>query len=651
MKRRLLEKLILVSVFLIFYILIEIITFSWLNLSFLPENYIIDIVVAFLFASVSFIFKSHRISKIYLSLVLFLVLIVSLVNQTLSIELNGEVFSIYHILLAQEVTNVFSADYLHWPVIVIEMSIMITFLIVIHLVSKAFFKAFDTSQGYRWKILPMYIGFLLVFLTVLNFTQTFNHYTHLENISIFRRTALREYGMMGFYYKEIDLILFDGDTRDISLSDLEEALILKTPSMYSEDHLDIEYSGLLEGKNVITIMIESGQSFAVNEVLTPHLYQMTKEGLYFPNHYSENSTKGSELIGMLGNFPFVRLDTKKYTYDFSHMFTESLKRSGYHTAYYHENNGTFYDRENVIPAIGFENVYFHEDLFPNEDIYGWSGDYTLDSRTMDRMLPSMFDDINQPFYYFWTSLVTHGPYNHYVTSKRGLNNIQKYTDLGYFDKIDSAESNGDWINLLTDSTDSQDPGRYRFYQAALMDFDVALGKLLDRLKSEGLIDDTVIILYGDHNLYYHQMNLRINDVEPGEIEKVDMYKTFFAIYNPKLTNAYLTNENTTSTTVDKFISPYDIIPTYYHLLGMPYYDNFLLGNSIFSKDESVFYSSKLTAFFNQNYFSFDDEEIYYPENTDLSQDIEAMNYIEITQELTDKIFWLDRWYSVSKRDQ
>ena len=650
MKRKILEKLILVTMFLLFYYLIELIMFRWLNMSVLPKQILVDFVVIFILASIGFLFKSHRGTKIYLGIFLVLLSLLALVNQTLNIELNGDVFSIYDVILVGEATNVFLVEYIHWDALITILAVDMMYFISVKVLSQAFFKPVHDVKGYRWKMLVIYIGFMSLFMLGIRSTTTIKDYRQLYNVTLFKRESINKYGMMGYYFKELDIYFFDANSVNEDLDELSKDFILENPNQYDESLLDIPYTGLLEGKNVITIMVESGQSFAINETLTPNLYKMTQEGLYFPNHYSENSTKASELIGMLGTYPSESIKTADYTYDFSFSLANILNEKGYRTAYFHENLGSFYDREYMLPQVGFEEVYFHDDLFPDEALFGWSGDYTLDSRTMDRMLEIMFSDdgYDEPFYWFWTTLSMHGPYNYNVPSDRGLNNFQKFTNLGYFDLIDQAEADGLWTNILDDSEELADPGRYRFYQAAVMDLDAAMGKLLDKLEEENILDDTVILFYGDHYVYYHQMHLRINDIEEGDIGYIDKYKTMFAIYNPLLTNAYLTNEETSQTTIDKFVTPYDILPTYFHLMGIPYYKNFTLGESVLTDRETIFYSNKMTAFFNQSYFSFNDSEIAYPENVDINQNLEAQEFLLDTEELTRKIIWLELWVRASE---
>ena len=56
------------------------------------------------------------------------------------------------------------------------------------------------------------------------------------------------------------------------------------------EYVRSEYFGLLEDKNVIMIMMESFQWFAVDEYLTPNIYNLAKDNLTFSNHYSNNKT-------------------------------------------------------------------------------------------------------------------------------------------------------------------------------------------------------------------------------------------------------------------------------------------------------------------------------------------------------------------------
>ncbi|MGM0496156.1 MAG: LTA synthase family protein [Bacillota bacterium] len=652
MKRLFKEKGLLIFTFIIFYTIIELVTFRWLGLSLLPRVFLLDLLILFIFAFFSTFFKSHKASIYYLSFLFFLVLSLAFINQTMNLELNGEVFSLTHLKYTVEATNVFSIDFIHIDVLLVLIATGLTYGYTMYIIYKLFLNNLQPIKFYYRRLFPI-IGFLgLALLTLFNTRiSVFADYNDLFNVSLFKRDSIEKYGMFGYYYKEADIMFFDSGVRSYEQEDLESELVEIDPYKKYDENNQISYNGLLEGKNVITIMIETGQGIALNEYLTPNMYRMTQEGLYFPNHYSENKTNMSEFIGILGNFPSNGVNADRFDYDFSYSMPDVLKEEGYNTAYFHENLASFYDRGNAIPEFGFENTYLHEELFPDEPIYGWGGDYTLDSRTMDVMLDYMFLEEDQPFYYFWSTLIGHGPYNSDSPSNRldGKNNKQMFEELGYFALIDQAEADGLWENPLAD--DEEYAMRFRHYQAAMMDFDVSLGMLLQALEEEELLDDTIIIMYGDHNAYYDQMHLKLNDSDKGDIHKVDMYKTFFAVYNPILTKTYKFNNNSASTTIDKFVSPYDILPTYYQLLGINYYDNFVFGESVLSNKESIFYSHKITAFFNNEYFSFNNYSIFYPSEEELESDISELDFILKTEEFSEKILWLELWIAVTKTEE
>ena len=79
----------------------------------------------------------------------------------------------------------------------------------------------------------------------------------------------------------------------------------------------IKKNGLLwaaKGKNVITIMLESGQEMGVHPILTPNLYRLREEGIYFSNNYSVNKSNVSEYIGFGRNFPSIPYSFINYKY-------------------------------------------------------------------------------------------------------------------------------------------------------------------------------------------------------------------------------------------------------------------------------------------------------------------------------------------------
>ncbi len=604
---------ILLTYFL-FFLIVEVVTFRWVDFTFLPKYIIIDLLIAFLVSSIGILFRSHKATIIYLGVILIVNMVLFMVNASMY-SVNYDIFSLQQLQLIGEAVTVFQFEHLSFSCIFTAIFVFILYFFVTHLLYR-FLKTKELPKRdfYPRSIFMFIISWILVLGIFASDIPIFKVYAEQDSITTFKRSSLQKYGLYGYYVKEAENLLSQGfdhpsittDPADTSqgsnndtatnTNDLPDELAEKDPT---------PYNGLLAGKNIITIMIESGQPFGISEVLTPNLYNLTKTGLYFPNQYSENKTNVSEMIAIAGSYPTVNFLPGNYDYDISYALPWLLNDT-YSTSYFHDNIPSFYQRGALMPLLGFENIYLHDDLHPGQEIWTWDGDYTLDSVTIEKILPLMMSQ-TQPFYSFWATLSTHGPYNY------GPVNKQLFEELGYFAAIDAAEEQGLWTNILANSTEDN-IARIRHYQAAMMDLDVAIGRILEELEINNLLEDTLIILYGDHNVYYHDLYLEINKDTITDYYNMEMYHTFFAICNPLLTQRYKELNATDSTDVMTFASPYNIVPTIIDLLGLDVFTAIYPGDSLFSEKTQVFYSHKLTGIFTDLIYSegcLEDDEILY----------------------------------------
>ncbi|MDD4354548.1 MAG: sulfatase-like hydrolase/transferase [Candidatus Izemoplasmatales bacterium] len=617
MKRVIVEKGLMIFLFMLFFIIMEAITFRWMNFSVLPEYFIVDMSLAFLLSSIILLIKSNKLSFAYLAFLFAIDIALYMINATMH-DVYFDLFTLQQLQLIGEAAAVFRFEFLSIDSIVTASVVSLIFLLS-YLLLLGKFKKRSPIRHYYPKALPL-AAFLSLFAFALLTSQipAFEKYSNLENITTYKRANLQKFGTFGYYLKEAENLLeIESDSNapeivttappsnnqsDQSTIDTGESPIDPIDPITQNLSEPTEYFGLLEGKNIITIMLESGQPFAINEVLTPNLYYLTQAGLYFANTYSENKTNVSEMLGIAGNVPTKTFNPGFYTYDLPFTLPNRLKDE-YKTAYFHDNVASFYLRGDLMPQLGFEEVFLHPDIYPKEEIWAWDGDYTLDSLTMSKILPELVDD-DEPFYSYWTSLSSHGPYDY------GEENKLLFEELGYFPAIRQAEKTGQWHNILSGSTD-KNKARIRHYQAAIMDFDRALGLLLNELSEKDLMDDTLICIYSDHNIYYSKLHLAIHDASSEQYYKVQMYETIFLLYNPLLTDAYLNLSKADDTTITKFASPHNIVPTILDLLGIQFDSNLYLADSIFDSGTDVFYSHKLPGLFNENFFSDDGESIIY----------------------------------------
>ena len=626
------QKGLLCLTFIVFYFLIESITFRWVDFSFLPQAFLVDVLFVLGVASVTLLFRSHKIAIIYMTIVLAWIMALFLVNATMY-SVYFELFTLQQLTLIGEATNVFNFEFLSIPSIAFATVISILYFTWVIILWRKFNRNKVFINGYYKKTFSILaVIFMLIFLVFSTNLRTIKRYNSAVYITTFKRSSLEEYGLLAYYWKEAETIVLGNVINNYS--EIGEDIIPV------KDSIPTEYFGLLKDANIITVLVESLQPFAVNETLTPNLYKMTQDGIYFSNNYSENKTNFSEMIAMTGNYPTFPLLVNSYEYDFSYSLPSILNNgNNYNTAYFHDNVGSFYSRDKFMDDLGFDNSYFHYDLFPDEKLWTWNGDYTLDSLTVEKMIDNM-DFTSEPFYYYWATMVMHGPYNY------GSGNKALFEELGYFEAIDQAVADGVWVNPL-ENGEEVDRLRLRHYEAAVMDFDKALGILIEELELAGKLDDTIIVLFGDHSVYYHELQLKIHDADSSEYYNMDLYKTFLSIYNPILTEEYLKTNETTAIT--SFTSPLNIVPTLFDLLGIINNQNMMLAESVFSGEQQVFYSNKLTSFFDDNLYSNDGYEIIYNKEDVNQAYIDA--FLAICEKQRNRLEIVNYWYDKTKDSQ
>ena len=121
-----------------------------------------------------------------------------------------------------------------------------------------------------------------------------------------------------------------------------------------------------------------------------------------------------------------------------------------------------------------------------------------------------------------------------------------------------------------------------------MELDQALASLISQLEAAGKLEDTVIVLSGDHYPYGLQeeeiSQLLGHTVDP-DFEK---YKSTLILWNSAMEEPV---------TVDKFCSSLDVMPTLANLFGLEYDSRLLAGRDILSD------APGLVMFFNYNFLS------------------------------------------------
>ncbi|ESU30562.1 hypothetical protein G3A_21375 [Bacillus sp. 17376] len=314
--------------------------------------------------------------------------------------------------------------------------------------------------------------------------------------------------------------------------------------------------GIAKGKNVILVSMESTQNFVINQTvngqeITPFLNDFIKESYYFNNFYhqtGQGKTSDSEFLVDNSLYPLSR-GAVFFTHS-GNEFTatpEILNENGYFTASLHANNKSFWNRDIMFQSLGYERFYSLPDYDVTEkNSAGWGlKDIEFFQQSVEHLKA-----MPKPFYSKFITLTNHFPFE--------LNEEDRF--------VDPYSSNDKTVNNYFPTV------RYQ---------DEALKLFIQKLKDEGLYEDSIIILYGDHYGISENHNKAMGEYLGKEItpfESTQLQQVPLIVHIPG-------QEGMTVPTVGGQI---DLKPTILHLLGIDTKNNINFGSDLFSKDRLDF---------------------------------------------------------------
>ncbi len=415
--------------------------------------------------------------------------------------------------------------------------------------------------------------------------------------------------------------------------------------LYGKDCLldNSDYFGISKDNNLIYILVESFEwyPFLYNCTkeqsleLYPNLNRLLNEGIYADNFYAREKTDTAEMLALVGSNPtdkYINYDFPENSFPFAlpNMFRDFLIQNNKqikHIKSFHQNIGDFYNRNILHQSLGFDDLVDINDMAAFGIVNHWDedafeGERTPDSETVLKMQNEMFPQTNDNEQYmtFWITFAMHGYYKERETFK----------DLGYYDELDRVgaypESDDEKANYL------------RTYAAAVMDFDRAVGIMLNKLEENHQLDKTTIVMFADHNTYYNNLSKYAKDIEEYDSE---LYRLPFIIYDEKLRKAYYEKEKTN--VISKFTTTSDILPTILDIMGIKGYKNLYLGSSVFLKNiESVIFSRAYGMFITDKLICYSPTSFLYQKEGFTENDLN--DFINRATILLTKLEYLDLIY-------
>lgn len=299
-------------------------------------------------------------------------------------------------------------------------------------------------------------------------------------------------------------------------------------------HTKNEMTGIYQGKNVIYVLMESMDDWALGEH-TPTINQMMSEGINFVNFYTPGyggvRTFNTEFCANTGSFLSSQggYAFDYVTNDFRQSLASQLVAAGYSAKVYHYNTPDFYSRGVFSPAMGYEEYVCYEDYVSKENARDLYDDQFLFDN--GQVSESFFRNGQKLNFIITRSAHLSYKYNE-VLSHWGLQKYPQYRGLTGHEEEDCM-----------------------YLKARLVDDMFA--RLLEELESHGELENTVIVAFTDHYTYGIK-DESLMMARSGVDDALLLEKTPCFIWSADM--PALTEEKTLNTS--------DLLPTVLNLLGI-----------------------------------------------------------------------------------
>jgi phosphoglycerol transferase MdoB-like AlkP superfamily enzyme len=302
-----------------------------------------------------------------------------------------------------------------------------------------------------------------------------------------------------------------------------------------------EPAGAAAGHNLLLIQVEALQTWVIGlsvegQEITPLLNRMREEADWYPyviDQTNQGKTSDAEYAVLNSQHPlgegaicFLRADNSFYT------LAHVLADHGYATLSAHPYKRGFWNRAVLHPRYGFERSLFDRELGEGQRV-GWG---LADGPFFERMVPEL-QALPEPWFAFLITLSLHHPYDEFPPNLAAL-------ELGALEGT-----------------------RVGNYLEAMHYFDRSLAALLDALERAGLLEHTIVALYGDHDArfeldeYPEVLALAgLGDWEPAAFARLERVPLFVRM---------ATRTRPARGTIEQVGGHVDIAPTLLHALGLP----------------------------------------------------------------------------------
>lgn len=362
------------------------------------------------------------------------------------------------------------------------------------------------------------------------------------------------------YFSPIGYHIFDvynvyKNSKPYKMTAEDESKIKEYYDFKNENLPDNEFKGMFKGKNLIVIQVESLEDFVINkkvdgQEITPNINKLLNNSIYLPNIFeqvNEGTSSDSDLMVNTSMLPLRQGSTffrnPATTYN---SLPNILEKDGYSTIAIHSDKGSFWNYAQGLNGIGFDKFVDYYSFDRDENI-----GLGLSDGSYFRQIEPMIKELKQPFYAFTVTLTSHGPFDL----------PKEYRELKLSPELDENVLGG--------------------YFQSIHYTDAKIGMFIESLKKDGLLDNTVIAIEGDHTGPHKYYNSKIESLSNPESWWLDNgnHTVPLIIYNPSIK---------TPVKDDVYGGQIDIMPTLLYLLGVDnnVYQNTALGRNLLNTKRS-----------------------------------------------------------------
>lgn len=348
------------------------------------------------------------------------------------------------------------------------------------------------------------------------------------------------------------------------------------------------YTNIYEGKNILFIHGESIQNFLIGleingKEVTPNLNDFVESGMYFSSFYPQISigtSSDTEFTLLTGLMPsstgtvFVSYADRKYE-----SLSLLLQQKGYYTFSMHGNVADYWNRSIMYNNIGYMKYYAKDSYIIDEEI-----GLGLSDKSFFRQIIPILNNIKSNNSHFMGTIIS-------LTNHSPFDQVDLYDEFDLTETYEiESEEIGETEVVVSDYLEGSEMGNYL---KSAHYADAAFGQLINDLKENGILENTVLVFYGDHeaklgknnfNLLYNYDPLTDNIKDEDDPTYIsfdnyvyDLYKnTPLVIYN---------NDNPIKVEITDVMGMYDVFPTIANMFNLDY--NYALGNDIFSNREKI----------------------------------------------------------------